>query len=237
MARIVRFLLALALLPLCVALPCALWSVVFSASGVFAAEGVPGGGLWLIGGFLAFNLLMAFAPAPVRTYVLGHELTHALWALLFGARVSNLKVATTGGSVTVSKSNVLITLAPYFFPFYTALVMLLACLVGLFVRPLPCIGGWLFAIGATWGFHVFFTVRALRQRQPDVAEYGRLFSWAFIWLANLLGLFLALWAATPLTGRQAAGAIAAAAGTAYRLVGAATLQVVQLVAAHIGGGA
>ena len=40
-----------------------------------------------------------------RTYILGHELTHALWTILFGGKASGLKISDTGGSVRVSKNN------------------------------------------------------------------------------------------------------------------------------------
>src|SRR5436190_23144549 len=72
-------------------------------------------------GYACVLLVYAFLPKPMRTYVLGHELTHALWALMMGARVSGLKVRKTGGQVKTSKTNWLITLAPYFFPFYAVL--------------------------------------------------------------------------------------------------------------------
>lgn len=201
MAGVLRFVLALLCLPLCVVLPRVLWLVVFSGHGVFADTGIPSGGFWMIGGFLSFFLAAICLPAPIRVYVLGHELTHAIWALCFGAKVSGLKVGLRGGEVSVSKSNVWITLAPYFFPFYTAVLILIAGIVRFFVSPFPCPNVWLFAIGSTWSFHAIFTVRALMQEQPDIEEYGRLFSWSFIWIANCVGLLLCLVAVSPLTFR------------------------------------
>ena len=55
----------------------------------------------------------------------GHELTHALFAVLFGGSVKAFHATERGGQVTVTKSNFLITLAPYFFPLYTFLVLVL----------------------------------------------------------------------------------------------------------------
>lgn len=219
MASVLRFLLAVACLPLCAALPRVLWLIVFSATGVFADTGIPAGGYWMLGGFLSFFAVSLCLPAPVRVYVLGHELTHAVWALLFGARVSGLKVGLRGGEVTVSKSNVWITLAPYFFPFYTFVVLLISVLVRMLVKPFPCPNAWLFAIGFTWCFHAIFTVRALSQEQPDVDEYGRIFSWAFIWIANMAGLFLGLIAVTPLTFRQAGRLAWVTASSFYAAIG------------------
>ena len=39
-------------------------------------------------------------PPLTRTYVLGHELTHALWTVLFGGRASGLKVGDAGETFT-----------------------------------------------------------------------------------------------------------------------------------------
>jgi hypothetical protein len=128
--------------------------------------------------------------------VLGHELTHALWGLAFGAKVSNLKVRSTGGSVTLTKSNVWITLAPYFFPFWTMIVVLLALAVRGIIylanpeTPFPVPWLWMFAVGFTWCFHACFTIRSLMQTQSDVQEYGRVFSWTLILACNTAGILL-----------------------------------------------
>ncbi len=195
----IRFLLAVAALPLAVALV-PLFIGVFQSVAVSGESGLPSVLMSTGGGFAAFMALWIFLPQkPTRLYVLGHELTHAVVGLLFGARVSNLKVSMSGGSVTLTKSNVLITLAPYFFPFYTMLVALAALVARLFVSPLPGMHLWLFAIGFTWCFHVCFTLRALTQRQPDVVEYGHLFSWVFIWTFNVLGVVIWLLATTEIS--------------------------------------
>jgi hypothetical protein len=101
-----------------------------------------------------------------------------------------MRVTATGGSVRLSKTNLLITLAPYFFPLYTVLVILLRWTVERFVQPLPLPNVWLFLVGLTWGFHLCFTVQSLLTRQPDIHEYGRLLSYAVIYLFNLLGICL-----------------------------------------------
>ncbi len=180
MMRFLLMLLGFALLPACWAAAETLSALLSSGVGLGALS------LSFLGGMIAFAALWLFAPHPVKTYVLGHELTHAIWGLLFGARPSRLKVGESGGSVNLTKSNVVITLAPYFFPFYTFLVILAACAVSFFFRPLPALPAWMFALGFTWAFHILFTVQSLGQRQPDVQLYGRIFSWAFIFIANVL---------------------------------------------------
>ena len=50
---------------------------------------------------------------------------------------------------------------------------------------------WLGLIGLTWAFHLTFTITMLRQHQPDIRQHGRLFSYAVIYLLNMLGV--AIW--------------------------------------------
>lgn len=194
MLRFVRMVAAVVSFPLVCALCRTFYDAVCLAGGsgnVFSAESIA-----LFSGIIMFPLLGKVMPGLSRLYVLGHELTHAVWGLAFGARVSGLKVRSTGGSVTLSKSNVWITLAPYFFPFWTAVVALAALAVRALVYfacpesgfPLPWL--WMFAVGLTWCFHVCFTIRSLMQRQPDIQEYGRLFSWTFILVCNITGVLV-----------------------------------------------
>ncbi len=137
-------------------------------------------------GFLIWVLIFFLLPRPVRTYVLGHELTHAMWALMMGARIGKLKVGKSGGHVELSKTNFVITLAPYFFPFYTFLVIAAYYLSAIWVDMAPCRIWWLGALGATWSFHITFTIDMLSQRQPDIQEHGRIFSYTIICMMNVL---------------------------------------------------
>ena len=193
MARFARFIAAILCFPFVWALSLTFvdsFSLSSGASqGIFSSEAIA-----LFAGMFAFILVWIAMPNPVRLYVLGHELTHAVWGLAFGARVSNLKVGTRGGSVQLTKSNVWITLTPYFFPFWTMVVVGIAILMRAVMHfthsgvPLPVPWLWLFAVGFTWCFHACFTIRSLMQTQPDVQEYGRVFSWTLILICNILGV-------------------------------------------------
>ena len=220
MANVLRFLLALAGLPFAWAVTRAFVDVLCLIPS--SSDSVlPSGALAVIAGFALCLVLLVVLPAPVRLYVLGHELTHAVWGILFGARVSRLKVGLKGGSVTLSKSNLLITLAPYFFPFYTMLVALAALVTRVFVSPLPCPWAWLFAVGFTWCFHCIFTLRALMQTQPDVNEYGHLFSYVFIWIVNVAGAAAWVVCTTEVKWRDLGCAVAHRAASAYASTGGA----------------
>lgn len=224
MANFLRMILGVVLLPMC-------WGVVRAfCDSVMAAAGESGGitaeSIALVGGMAAFALCWMAVSHPVKTYVLGHELTHALWGLLFGAMPSKLRVSAAGGSVNLTKSNMLITLAPYFFPFYTFLVIVVALITSAFIRPLPCLPLWMFAVGFTWAFHALFTLETLAQRQPDVKLYGRIFSWVFIFLANVALVLVFLASTTSLTFAQLGGFLLNRVIDAYVGVGSAA------VAAH-----
>ena len=190
--RAAKFLTGLLLLPLCLALSMTLWrAIVILAQSptrlplLHAFAGVSGIVLWAV--------IWIFLPPMTRTYVLGHELTHALWAMLFGGKASGLKVGERGGSVRVSKNNAWITLSPYFFPLYTfivALVWLFSAWLVPAVKPYAPI--FVFWVGMTWSFHLTFTLRFLAYNQPDVREHGRLFSYALIYALNVLSIGAAL---------------------------------------------
>ena len=190
--RAAKFLIGLLLLPLCLALSMTLWrAIVILAQSptrlplLHAFAGVSGIVLWAV--------IWIFLPPLTRTYVLGHELTHALWTMLFGGKASGLKVGERGGSVRVSKNNAWITLAPYFFPLYTfivALVWLLSAWLVPAVKPYAPI--FVFWVGMTWSFHLTFTLRFLAYNQPDVRAHGRLFSYALIYALNVLSIGAAL---------------------------------------------
>ncbi len=197
MANLFRLLLGLALLPACWGVARSLLDALLSAAG--ATGGLSAESVSLVGGIAAFALAWMALSHPVRAYVLGHELTHALWGLAFGSRPSDLKVKATGGSVRLTKSNMLITLAPYFFPFYTFVVIVCALITYAFLRPLPFLPLWTFLIGFTWAFHILFTLETLTHRQPDITLYGRVFSWVFIYLVNVGIVLVWLATATPLT--------------------------------------
>lgn len=147
-------------------------------------------GYWLLAGMAAYVLLSLLLPRPVILYVVGHELTHALWSKLFGGRVSNLKVSRQGGSVRVSAVNTLVILAPYFFPLYTILVGAGFVLLGLFVNISAYYNVLLFLIGFTLQFHYLTTSEALGHSQPDFFAAGIVFSLALVPLLNVTVLAL-----------------------------------------------
>ncbi len=87
-----------------------------------------------------------------------------------------------------------------------------------FVRPLPWLPAWMFFVGLTWAFHILFTLETLTQRQPDVTLYGRVFSWAFIFLGNLVFVLLCLALLTSVTFADVGGKLVYCIISAYSWV-------------------
>lgn len=186
MRKFVKLVIGILLLPLCVGSAMAVWRML-RLSDEADAVWVP-----LLGGALCWVAVYLVLPRPMWLYVAGHELTHAIWAWIFGSRVGRIKVSSRGGHVEVSESNFLIALAPYFFPFYAALVVLCFLVLRLWV-------GWdslqvwfLVLLGAAYAFHVTLTGHVLKTRQSDISEHGYVFSGVIILLGNMLVLVIGI---------------------------------------------
>ncbi len=117
MPKWIKFIIAIPLLPVCAGAAMALWQVL-CASGPADVVWVP-----LLAGAACWLVVFLLLPKPMWIYVFGHELTHVLWTWIFCGRVKKMKVSSEGGHVVISKTNFVIALAPYFFPFYAALVI------------------------------------------------------------------------------------------------------------------
>src|SRR6476646_2353487 len=187
----VKFVIALFLLPVC-----AILSQTFFTS---FARATVAERLWAGEEFWFFSLgvvlwLIAFfgLPRPLLVYVFGHELTHALWVLLMGGRVSQFKVGREGGHIITDRNNFWIALAPYFFPLYSLIVIAVYGILGLFINVQPY-GRLLYGlIGATWAFHFTFTCWMIPKKQTDLTDHGTFFSLVVIYLMNLLLLSVML---------------------------------------------
>jgi len=138
-------------------------------------------------------------PALSWLYVFAHEWTHVIFTVLCGGRVLQWpQITSRGGFVLTSKTNHLISLSPYVFPFYSVLVAAVFFALRAVVDP-GTVGEWIFfaSLGLTWGFHLSFTVCMLWEAQTDLARNGRFFSLVWIMLVNLLVLATLLVLAAP----------------------------------------
>ena len=137
--------------------------------------------------------------AMMWLYVAGHELTHALFVLLCRGQVSKVHISSEGGHILTNRNNFLISLSPYFFPFYTAIAIVGWAIAQWILRDSGELDPmWLYGlIGFTWMFHLTFTIWMIRREQPDVDQNGRLFSFTVIFIMNVLIICAILITASP----------------------------------------
>lgn len=189
--RVIRWCIALALFPLCTVTT---WTFLGRFSYVtFDKE------FWRTAECCYFTtgcLVMAgwFFSGLGRTfflymYVLGHEVTHAVFVLLFRGRVIEFHVGSDGGFITTNKTNLLISLSPYFVPFWSVVVAGIYFLMGAFSEvPTEWRRVMYAMIGVTWTFHMFWTLWMIPRDQPDLKDNGTFLSLMIIYLSNVLVL-------------------------------------------------
>jgi hypothetical protein len=177
--RIGKMLIGLAIIPFCVG---AAWELAASVVHIAYRPLVP---YWFAGGFFAYLVVHFLFRKPILSYVVGHELTHAMFTVLFGGSVKAFHVSEKGGQVRITKSNFIITLAPYFFPLYTYLALAAALIARAAGAP-----SWetvfVLLAGASFAFHIVLTAIFLRTDQNDIREHGAFFSYPLILLFNIM---------------------------------------------------
>src|SRR5512143_190265 len=178
--RFAKIVLGLALVPVCLGFTRQLAATVFSVAYKPDAPYV-----FLAGG-LAYLVVHLLFKKPIFTYVIGHELTHALFAMLFGGSVKSLQAGERGGRVTVTKSNFVITLAPYFFPLYTVIAMACYGAARAWGAGAAATNTIIFISGAAFSFHLALTFMFLLADQTDIIEQGAVFSYPLIYLFNVV---------------------------------------------------
>ena len=191
--RLFRWTLAILLMPLCVISTVALLTM---------GQGGDGSEYWYellkTKEFLYFVIGMVLTAGWFYTgwledvflymYVLGHELTHAIFVIGFFGKVSGIRVKKEGGYIITNKTNFLIALSPYFVPFWSVVFFLVCLLLGSFWDIPYREEAMYFLLGGGWLFHLLWTLWMIPQDQPDLQENGTFFSLVFIVFANVLVL-------------------------------------------------
>lgn len=177
------FFLSLLLLPVCYGVGRSFFEMMFLFS-------IP---IYFILGFVVYTVIHFIFFKPLSVYVFGHELTHALAGVISGYRIKSFKVNKSGGNVTLSKSNIFVTLSPYFVPVYSIILILLYIIINRVFKGYPFQHNYfLFLLGVALAFHIALTIFAIHSGQSDLKKYGMLFSLIIVFIANcvvLTGLF------------------------------------------------
>jgi hypothetical protein len=149
--------------------------------------------VYFLWGVVAYCLIQLLLIKPAFLYVLGHESVHVLATWLCLGRVTSFNVSPQGGSVTTSKSNLFISLSPYFVPIYSILLIAAYYILNhIFIWRLFAAKHFLFLLGLTLAFHIAMTVDTLKIRQPDLIKTGYVTSVVFIYTINLIAISGAL---------------------------------------------
>jgi len=150
--------------------------------------------LWSLIGFSIFLPFYFLAGAPVRSYILEHELSHMLFAVFSGVKVKEASFKREHAYVKTQRINILIALAPYSFPLYTFIFVLIYRMIGIFYTHRLLTALFYFLAGMSLSFHIFATLHYLQLDQPDVKRYGYvpslliIFTWSLILLSLLFAL-------------------------------------------------
>lgn len=176
--RIVKFLVGVSLIPFVLA-------SVYTYSRFFFEFAIKSflshWSFWV--GILVYPIFQGFIYKPVQLYVIEHELTHALFAILSGGKIRKLSLKKESGSVVVDKTNAVITLSPYFFPLYAVSFFLLWKLASQFYSELySYITIFYLVAGFLLSFHFFMTSKAILHGQSDLKHSGTIFSLVIIFI-------------------------------------------------------
>jgi len=177
--RFLKILLGLALIPFCLGYLWQFFSMLFSITYK------PNTPYYFVGGAIAYLVVHILFKKPILTYVFGHELTHAFFAMLFGGALKSFHASDRGGRVTLTKSNFIITLAPYFFPLYTFFILVLYFIARATAAGNAAINTLIFFSGVSFTFHLILTLIFLQTDQNDIKEEGAVFSYPLIFLFNI----------------------------------------------------
>ena len=94
--------------------------------------------------------------------------------------------------MVVSKNNFLISLAPYFFPVYAALIVAVFWAGNLVWNWGRLLVWFHLLLGAAYAFHATLTWHILKTDQSDITQHGYLFSAVVIFLGNILVLLFGI---------------------------------------------
>ena len=170
------------------------------------------------GAFCALIISRVANPVLIYIYVLGHELTHAIAAVISLGHVQTLRIDLDGGYVETDADNLFIALSPYFVPLWMCCWLLILWAANA-LFPFPEWRAWFYAgLGFWWCFHLYWTLWVIPREQPDMLENGLLFSLLLIMVMNIGILLVILY----LFGLLAPGAYAndllTAAGQIYDML-------------------
>jgi hypothetical protein len=128
--------------------------------------------LWLLlGRFLRFF------------HVFEHEVTHLVTGLIFFIKPRQLVASESGGRMEMYGNNFIVSLAPYFVPLFSLVLMALMPLLDSTVSVYAC-----GVLGLATGYHVITNLQEFSLQQPDIRSHGLVFSTLMCLWGNVIAL-------------------------------------------------
>ena len=181
---ILRLIISILLMPVCVI------ATISFYEGIFSIQDVSKSGLYFILGSLMYSIIHLLLFRLDFLYVFGHESMHAFATVCSGGKASNMKVSKKEGSVKTTTPNFFVILAPYLLPIYTVIIAIIYFVLSFFIDITKYSGIFIFLIGFTLMFHLAYTAESIRQKQSDLIKTGYFSSISFIYIVNLVIVFL-----------------------------------------------
>jgi len=145
----------------------------------------------LLGGLVLFVFSKTVMDSSIRSsmQIIAHELAHTFFALLTFHKIRHIRLNPdeTGGEMGfVGEGNWLIIIAPYFFPLFASMYMVL---MGFFPTQLIFNG----ILGYFLGYHIDTIASQIHEKQTDLPKVGYKFCLMFLPGANfwIIGSILA----------------------------------------------
>jgi len=182
--RILRFIISIVLIPVCVIITISFYN------SMFAIKEVSESGLYFIFGALLYSIIHLLLFRLDFLYIFGHESMHAFATFCSGGKASKMKVSSKEGSVKTTTPNFFVMLAPYLIPVYTVILAAVYFILSFFIDITKYSGAFIFLIGFTLMLHLVYTAESIRDKQSDLIKTGYFSSISFIYIANLIIVFL-----------------------------------------------
>ena len=116
-------------------------------------------------------------------HVFEHEVTHLVTGLIFFIQPRQLVASESGGRMEMYGNNFIVSLAPYFVPLFSLVLMALMPLLDSTVNVYAC-----GVLGFATGYHVITNLQDFSLQQPDIRSHGLIFSTLICLLGNVIAL-------------------------------------------------
>jgi hypothetical protein len=182
--RILRFIISILLIPVCVI------TTISFYEGMLTIKDISSSGLYFIFGALLYSMIHLLLFRLDFLYIFGHESMHAFATFCSGGKASDMKVSSKEGSVKTTTPNFFVMLAPYLIPVYTVIIAGIYFIASFFIDITKYSGIFILLIGFTLMLHLAYTAESIRGKQSDLIKTGYLSSISFIYIFNLIIVFL-----------------------------------------------